>query len=590
MSGLVLRDYQRKGVEFLLSQPFGLPHALLADAPGTGKTAMAIEAAKQANCKTGIILVPAVIKEQWRREMIKWDLDGEDAMQVVYGRDAKIDNRPWVIINYELVREKEIRQQLFDRKWHMLVEDEAHRLKNHTSQQSKAVFDKTYGIGHSCYWKWPMSGSIMPNRPAELFPILLTHFPQVLGEYNTWDKYKDRYCGGAWAMGKGATHIDELTERIQPVMLRRELEDVWAECPPVIENEVWLDVPFEKHPDWIGADFLNESAQRRIVAEAKIPQVVAYLKQRLDDGEAKLTVITYHRAVTEGIEAALSAYNPLKIYGGISPKQREISLAKFEQDPRHRLMILQIMSAGEGVDGIQHVCAEYVLAEPEWSYGREDQAGRRILRLGQTEKIVIETKLRAARSFEEVIHYANLRKRKVIDVVLKPNGGSFVMGLLETIDAKLDAILAKLNTPGAAAVPNLHLVPPALPVAASAPVAHAPIALPTVPAPMAPPPVMMAAVAPPAPPAPIAAVAPPAPIAPPVATAAVAAPAVTFGPFNTRKEFEDYVFASLQPLGGVNGPAKLHQLLTTFGVAKLHEMPDGHIPNFLQHLQAALAA
>jgi SNF2 family DNA or RNA helicase len=583
---LQLREYQKRGVEFLLSRPLGLPHALLADAPGTGKTIMAIEAAKRAHCRNGIILVPATIKEQWRRQMIKWGLAAEDEIQILYGLDAKVDSRPWVIANYELVREDAIRRQLAARKWHLLVEDEAHRLKNHTSQQSKAVFHKSYGLAHSCYYKWPMSGSIMPNRPAELYPILRTHFPQILETYfkdgrefpdvSTWEKYRDRYCGGAFAQAKGATNILELTARIQPVMLRRELRDVWAECPKLIENEVWLDVPFEQHPEWVGAAFLNESAQRRIVAEAKIPYTVSYLKQRLDDGIPKLCVITFHRAVADGIESALADYKPLKIYGGISSKQREISLAKFRQDPRHRLIILQIMSAGEGVDGLQTVCAEYVLSEPEWCPGREDQAGRRILRLGQTSNIVIETKLIAARSFEEVIHQANLRKQKVIDVVLKPNGGNFTMGLLESMEARIAALEAKLN----AAAPAAPVVP--APVApALAPVAPAPVApMPTsAPAPVVPAPVVPAPVAPmPTPaPAPVA----PAPVAP--------APDTSFAGFPSVKEFGDHCVQLLMALGMPAGPNKLKEICTTFGIDRVGNLPAEQAQNFLAHVQAAVS-
>ena len=441
---LALYDYQKKGVEFLLSKPFNQPHALLADEPGTGKTVMAIEAAKQTNCKTGIILCPKSIKLQWAKQMEAWGLASPDEIQICEGYSYKLDNRPWVILNYALVRQEEIRKQLFERNWHTLVEDEAHNLKTHLSRQTKAVFHKSYGIANKCYWKWPLSGSIMPNRPIELYPILRTHFPQVIQDCLEYQVYINKFCGGGFKGGRGASNIDELTERLQKVMLLRALKDVWREMPPVVENVVWLDVPFENHPEWEGSEFMPDAKIRRCVAEAKVPHIVAYVEDRLNSGLDKITVFTYHREVTEGIAKGLAKYHPQKIYGGISSKLREGSLTKFQSESHSRVLILQIMSAGEGLDGIQNVCAEYVLAEPEWSPGREDQARRRIMRLGQ-QKTVIETKLYAARSYEEVVYLANLRKRGWIDVVLTPNGGNFMGAHFEQSLEKLAATVEKLE-------------------------------------------------------------------------------------------------------------------------------------------------
>lgn len=594
---LIIRPYQHKAIEFLLSRPYDLPHAILADGQGTGKTIAAIRAAMEANCKNGIILGPAIVKEQWRRQMIKWGLAQEDEIQVLYGRDAKLNSAPWKIINYDLVREDAIRKQFLARKWHVLIEDEAHRLKTHTSQQTKAVFGKAGGIANVCYWKWAMSGSIMPNRPAELYPILKTHFEPMLGKQNSWAEFLAYFCGGHT---QGATRIPELTERLQKVMLRRELQDVWRECPPIIQNEVWLDVPFEQHPEWVGADFINDAMERRIVAESKIPYVVSYLKERFEDGAPKLVVFTYHRAVTEGIAKQLAKHKPLKIYGGISPKLREANIQSFIENPDHQLLILQIMSAGEGVDGLQHVCAEYVLSEPEWCPGREDQAGRRILRIGQT-KTVIETKLIAARSFEETIHYANLRKRKVIEVVTKPNGGIFVGQHFEQSLETLARVASKLE-------PLIDLLGPALMQAASqqaaliTPAGNLPVAPPALVAPAAAVPAPIAVVPASAPtPPPVSA--PPAPIAPPAAAAFVAPALVTpaapvtapasassFAGFADRSAFQNHLQELTAPLGIPGGPQLVMTLCKdTFKVDRLANLPEEHVANFLEHVKYNVA-
>lgn len=576
-----LRPYQRKDVELLLSQPYGRPHFLLANDVGTGKTPTVIEAAKQAGCKNGIILCTASIKRQWERQAVAWGLCEPDEIQVLYGLDAKLDNRPWKILNYALVREKKIREQIKAGRWHALFEDECQNLKTHESQQTKAVFHKSYGIANSCYWKWPMSGTLMPNRPLELYPILRTHFPEVLGPYINRDEYIRHFCGGAAMAGRGATNVKELTERLQPVMIRRTLAEVWQEMPETVTNTVYLDVNYREHPEWVGDNFLPESTERRIIAEAKIPHTVAYIADRFESGVNKLAVFTYHRSVAEGLEQGLAKYNPVKIYGGISANKREISLQKFIQDPDCRLIILQIMSAGEGIDGIQHVCNYYVRAEPEWCPGREDQAGGRIMRLGQ-QRTVFEDKLIAADSYEDVIGNSNLRKRKVIDVVLKPNGGNFVMSIEETlasIDNKLGLLLGAFQSVAAQAAapvapPNAQ--PPALPAQS------APLAAPAAPA-VTPSPSPSATVIPVVPPV-TAAPTPPVPAAAPTPPAPAASGM-------TRDAFEKSIASICNPYGANAVPVLKELRLQLCPTApSTGEIPPEHFETFIAALSQRLPA
>lgn len=574
-----LYPFQVKGVEHLLSAPYGLPHSGLFDDPGTGKTPMSLAALKESNSQNGVILCPAVIKEQWLRQAQKWDAFYPDNTQVVYGTDAVISNRPFVILNYELVRVPEIHKQLMTRDWHCLIMDEAHRLKGHNSKQTHAVLHKDFGLANKCYWKWALSGTIMPNRPKELYPLLRSQMPQLLGEYDTWEAYVNRYCGGMYIDGKGATNVDELTARIQPYFLRRLLEEVKADCPPVIENEVWLSVDYESHPEW---PTLEDATERRIVAEAKIPHIVSYIKQRLNDGVDKLVCFAFHRNVIEGVFAELQDFGIVKILGGISQKKREEALAKFTNDPSCRVFLAQIGSAGEGLDGLQEVCAELIQAEPDWTPGREEQAIRRLKRIGQL-RPVIWTKLLAANSYEERIYWSAQRKRRVIDVVTASNDKEkYLMAIEDILQqhlVELKAIRAILEQQGNA--------PAAMPAPAAPPPLQ--LALPPATAPSAP--AQAPSFAPPAPAAPVApaaasgAVAAPATVAQPAATTATTTPQAA--DLMTRKAFEDQLIALASPHGEA-GAAAMQALCAQFGVASIPDVHEAHFNDFLARVQAAL--
>ena len=414
-------EYQKRGVAHLIEPHDGLPHALLGWAPGTGKTIVDIEANKAASCKTGIIVCPKSVKVQWSKQMVKWGLCAEDEIQIVTGRDAVIDKSPWKVINYDLVREKEICRQLLRRDWHSLSLDEGHRVKSHTSKQTAALLHLTEGIATKCWYKWVLSGSIVPNRPLELYTILRSLAPNTLRNASTFEEYKIRYCGGFYADGKGASNIPELTGLIQDFASFVSLADVWEEIPDLIENDVWLaDVDVESHPEWLGLGFMPEPTERRIIAEAKVPHMVSYITDRIEDGSGKLVIFCYHRNVIEMLEQQLAKYRPVKIMGGMSDAKRENSLQRFEKDPAVELILIQIGAGGEAIDRLQHVSREYIEAEPEWSPGREDQASARLLRLGQ-KHTVIGTRLLVAGSYEEIIYRASQRKRRVINVITKTN-------------------------------------------------------------------------------------------------------------------------------------------------------------------------
>lgn len=601
-----LYPYQQKGIDHLLSMPFGLPHALLADAPGTGKTVMAIEAAKQSGCKTGLIIAPAIIKKQWQHMMVKWQLATEDEIQILYGLDAHVNNHPWIVVNYDLIRTEEIRKQIFAKKFHCIIMDEAQRLKSHDTIQSKSVLHKSYGVAQNTYWKWALSGTIIPNRPVELYPLLRTMAPSTIAPYASWTQYLNRYCGGAALQGRGASHIEELTERLQPFMLRRALADVWQDMPPIIENDIYLNIPYHKHPEWLGSGsgFMYEPTERRLIAESKIPAILAYILDRLGSGVDKICVFTYHREVSEQLARALSC---AKIYGGMTPNQKELNKETFLTDNNCHAIIIQIGSGGEGLDGLQNVCNEVIEAEPEWSPGKEDQAIARIMRLGQTKPVIL-TRLLASGSYEETIYQSNNKKRRVIEIITKPNGGSFVMAKAKTTNSEfsieenieimrinmdmivkiMQAVAANLGQPvksmperaaenfekaqvaqaaGNFQPPNGQVLNPPVPIAVPQ------TANPLIPV-QATNPLLSAA--------PVAA------LQPQVAFAANALiPPTTVVPIAdaNRIAFEKQVLSILQPQGDY-GLKKMEEKLTEFGVNRLSDLPEQAFFQYLTAIQS----
>jgi hypothetical protein len=109
---------------------------LLADEPGLGKTAEALLAAEAANAYPLLVVVPNVVKINWAREAARWT--PHRAATVVRGDGEAVDGfADIVVLNYELL-DRHL-GWLGDFGFRGMVVDEAHYIKNKTSQRSQHV-------------------------------------------------------------------------------------------------------------------------------------------------------------------------------------------------------------------------------------------------------------------------------------------------------------------------------------------------------------------------------------------------------------------------------------------------------------------
>ncbi|MCW2819145.1 MAG: helicase, partial [Marmoricola sp.] len=109
---------------------------LLADEPGLGKTAQALLAAQAAHAFPLLVVVPNVVKTNWAREAGIWT--PRHPATVIHGDGLDIDGfADIVIVNYEVL-DRHV-GWLGDLGFRGMVVDEAHFIKNKTSQRSQHV-------------------------------------------------------------------------------------------------------------------------------------------------------------------------------------------------------------------------------------------------------------------------------------------------------------------------------------------------------------------------------------------------------------------------------------------------------------------
>ncbi|MDQ1614274.1 MAG: hypothetical protein QOJ60_213, partial [Actinomycetota bacterium] len=133
--GLVLMPHQAQVVAAASS---GHRTFLLADEPGLGKTAQALLAAQAANAYPLLAVVPNVVKTNWAREVGLWTPNR--SATVIHGNGDTIDGfADIVIVNYEVL-DRHV-GWLGDLGFRGMVVDEAHFIKNKSSQRSQHVLE-----------------------------------------------------------------------------------------------------------------------------------------------------------------------------------------------------------------------------------------------------------------------------------------------------------------------------------------------------------------------------------------------------------------------------------------------------------------
>jgi SNF2 family DNA or RNA helicase len=244
----------------------------------------------------------------------------------------------------------------------------------------------------------------MPNHPGELWTIFRAIWPEVpraLGITNH-DQWMRRFCRftptqfGPYVYGSKNTHL--LKPYLKTIMLRRTLEDVGIELPPLRVNVSLLprDNDFQRALDEYGGAESYERAMtqesdesgsrsrlRRLVGEYKAPRIGDIIAEELrTDQYRKIVVLWYHHSVGQILTQKLKKYGVVGFDGGTSQRARQFSIDVFRDDPSVRVFSAQATAAGVAIN--LQIASEIVVVEPARTPEDDYQAVKRIHRIGTT--------------------------------------------------------------------------------------------------------------------------------------------------------------------------------------------------------------
>lgn len=401
-----LMKHQIEAADFLAARPA----ALLADGMRVGKTPAAIGGCDRLGAKNILWLTRGAARLEHAKAWANFQTI-DRPIHVLESRKQNVG--PGVnIVSYDLAAAG-LREQLM-RPYDVVVCDESHRLKTRDAKRTKAVF------GEKCHREdcfaetspvvWCLSGTPAPNHPAELWPMLHALMPQTIPQpqkpeaaLRYWS-FVNRYCTTkqdylGHMQITGGKNLKALKQAMEPLMLRRKIEDVMADVPHLMVDTLPLngklslpagaDVDVERvnaaldQHGIAGLAKLESHAAvlRRLTGLAKVEPMIAWASERLEDNDEKLVLFAHHVEIVEMLMAGLKAFNPVALYGGATIGQKREAAPRFREDPTCRVFIGNLDSAGEAID--LSIADELVFVEFGWVPGVNQQAALRIVNLNK---------------------------------------------------------------------------------------------------------------------------------------------------------------------------------------------------------------
>lgn len=370
MPALTLRPFQQEDVETILRNN---GRALIANAPGTGKTLVSLAIIRELGIKTlpAVVVCPASVVRNWRKEANKW-VPGlriyliEDLGTPLPDRDIDIYILSWALLASRW-------QELTRKHPQLVIGDEIHFAKNEAAMRTQAM------------------ASLCTRAP---YLLLLSGTP-IINETEELDA------------------INTLFGAKKPVMIRRLLEDVAKDIPPKTRARVDIALPpkiaarYRSAADdfaaWLekemavrmGLGEAEDAAARALAAEALVK--IGYLRRILALGKVyaasdltarliragePVVLFAEHKAVIQRLCKCLRKQHIpyVLIDGSTAPPLRQQAVDLFQTN-----RVPVFIGSKAAKEGLTLTAARnLIFVERYWTPAEEEQGEDRIRRIGQT--------------------------------------------------------------------------------------------------------------------------------------------------------------------------------------------------------------
>lgn len=324
----------------------------------------------------------------------------------------------------------------------MTIADEIHKMKNAKTKQGIALQQV------NSFYKIGLSGTPLTNHVEDLWNIL-----QWFGaEQSNYWMFRDKYCvmGGYNAKEVvGYKNLDELTNRLHSVMIRRTKEEVLDLPPKVYLTEyVELSAKSMKLYEAIRKGVIEELGNQQKIKEItlqnaltkmlrlrqvteginifddkielmddnpKLKRIEELLNEQIIPNGGKAIIFTCWKTTAELYRNALENYHPAFITGDVKSEQRQNEVNRFQNDEDCKIAIGTIGAMGTGYT---MTAANYVFfVDKYWNETDNKQAEDRAHRIGAKGSTTIVSMV-AKDTIDESIEVLLKEKNNLFDTIV----------------------------------------------------------------------------------------------------------------------------------------------------------------------------
>lgn len=415
LTNLFLRGYQNFGAKFIITQQ----KVILGDEMGLGKTVQALAAAAHIAAKTNktriLIVVPASLIINWRRETEKFT---KLPTYIAHGELKTEAVTTWaetggvLIATYDGARSMNLPTPT------MIIVDEAHMIKNPKAKRSQAVAKLIETADYAVL----MTGTPMENRVTEFGQLVTYIQPDLVPPQDN----------------KTVIRPSQFRQAVAPAYLRRNQKDVLDELPQKVENLDWVTLSETDNTHYIKAiDEGNWMAARRAAMIAPTPlsaktERIREIIQEAETDNKNVLVFSYFRDVLERLHTEFHDKSVGIINGDVPPQQRQQLVDALGS--QGNLLLAQIGAGGVGLN-IQSAQI-VILTEVQVKPSLEDQAIARAHRMGQTEVVHVH-RIIGDDTVDERLLEVTAEKRKLFDQYARESEAAEIYDAVDISEAQL---------------------------------------------------------------------------------------------------------------------------------------------------------
>jgi len=449
---LALYPYQREAVDFMKEHP----RCINASQMGLGKTIEALKLCQELDLQHVLIVCPKTLISEWfwQTEVIcnEGALTPHENSHYEHRLSGlNLKGPRFVIVNYDLLSNRQCWSELVSVKWDCIILDECHKIKNHKIKRTKAMYLLTPNTPRVVL----MSGTPMQNSPDDLFPLMHIIDSSLYRSYPTW---VECFCetrvvklpnGKQFRQITGAKNQETLRQILAHHMIRHTKKENLKDLP----DKQYRTIPVSLGSERTQYNTMEEQlfalldSGELVTAPAVIAQLTRLrqiclepnllaeektstpsnktltVMELVEDTDEKFVIFSYFAQYIRVLEQELQKRDIpyVTIVGSQKPSERLHAIQAF-QEGKARICLGTIGAMGLGIT--LTAASTVIFCDLFWNPAVNEQAEDRLHRIGQKNAVTV-VDLYCKGTIEDAVHRTVRRKEKMF---------SEIIGLQKSVD------------------------------------------------------------------------------------------------------------------------------------------------------------